>query len=277
MSVANTRLIEQIGLAAGIIKDVDDVNKLDLSEFGYAVIGTFTNRPRDGNKEPNIIYNEDKTIINSLGYPNNGIEDAVLKLINMDAGIKLVGSISGTTLPDIVFCYTLLEPYVYAIELNISCPNVKGFEYLINVDTLEVLLETFNKIGYKKPVYVKVPRYFNIKERVKVHKLIKLISDKGYGITIGNTKPVKNSYLSTGYGGESGIWLYENTLMMLEDTRSVFGDELWINACGGIDKNNYNEPLRKGANSVQYLTSYIYDNFAKNVGGSNNAEVKGAD
>ena len=254
-------MLSKVGLAAGIIKDIDNIDKLDLSEFGYAVIGTFTIRPRSGNPEPNIIYNEDKTIINSLGYPNNGIEDVVLQLKKMDTEIEIVGSISGITLPDIVYCYTLLEPYVSAIELNISCPNVKGFEFLNNADTLEILLDTFKKIDYKKPIYVKVPRYFSIKERLKVHKLIKLVADRGYGITMGNTKPVKNNNLSTGYGGESGRWLYENTLMMLEDTRAVFGYELWINACGGITKDNYNEPLRKGANSVQYLTSYIYDKF----------------
>ena len=254
-------MLSKVGLAAGIIKDVHNIDKLDLSEFGYAVIGTFTIRPREGNPEPNIIYNEDKTIINSLGYPNNGIEEVVNNLPKIDTEIELVGSISGTTLPDIVYNYTILKPLVSAIELNISCPNVKGFEFLTNIDTLELLLGIFKGIGYEKPIYVKVPRYFNIKERVQVHKLIKLVSEKGYGITMGNTKPVKNTNLSTGYGGESGRWLYENTLMMLEDTRSVFGDDLWINACGGITKHNYNEPLRKGANSVQYLTSYIYDVF----------------
>ena len=245
-------LSKPVGLAAGIVKNGENLNEYDDGEFGYVVVGTVTRDARIGNPEPNIFYNDDGTIINSLGYPNKGWDTLKRNLVAQTPpkNFKVVVSISGTELADVVYCHTRLEDYVWATEINISCPNVTGFSELQNPDKVALLMQ-FMGVYSMKPLFVKVPRYYDEDGRDSIFHLIDLVYLSGAdGITLGNTKPVAK-------GGLSGSVLYENTLTMVRDVREAFGSDLIINACGGITEENYEEVLDVGATTVQYLTSYI--------------------
>ena len=68
------QLSSKISLAAGFDKNCSMLNSLDKLGFGYIVGGTITLNPRPGNQKPRIKrYIQEKSMINSLGFPNDGL------------------------------------------------------------------------------------------------------------------------------------------------------------------------------------------------------------
>ena len=248
------KLDKPVGLAAGILKNGENIDRYDDGEFGYVVLGTVTRSPREGNPEPNILYLKDQeNIVNSLGIPNNGIIPLARALYDdkKEYKVKLVVSITGANIADITYCHALVEPDVDAIELNISCPNVEGFDILGDKKTIRTILDFLAQFK-QKPIFVKLPRTYNILETIDY------LRDVIDGVTLANSAPTIEPSFSNHNAGLSGKHLYVSTLHLVKKVRAEF-DDLYINACGGINKENYQEVLDAGANTVQYLTSYIYD------------------
>ena len=79
------------------------------------------------------------------------------------------------------------------------------------------------------------------------------------GVTAVNTRPVEDDRLAIGRGGLSGRPLYSHMLRIVGEIRRHAGDDLVINACGGISSGeNALEALQAGANTVQLFTGFIY-------------------
>ena len=63
-----------IGLAAGFDKNAEVISSMFSLGFGFIEVGTITPLPQNGNPKPRVFrLEEDKGIINSLGFNNKGI------------------------------------------------------------------------------------------------------------------------------------------------------------------------------------------------------------
>ena len=82
--IFNTKLKNPIGLAAGFDKSGEVYNSLFKMGFGFVEVGTITPRRQLGNPKPRVFrLEEDKALINRLGFNNHGV-DAVVERLKMN-------------------------------------------------------------------------------------------------------------------------------------------------------------------------------------------------
>ncbi len=99
-----------------------------IEQLGAITTKTITLKPRKGNPQPRLIEVENG-LVNSIGLQNNGVEYFIntylpeLKKINT----SLIVNIAGETIEDYANVASILskESGISALEINISCPNVK--------------------------------------------------------------------------------------------------------------------------------------------------------
>jgi len=101
---------------------------LDAFPFSAFVSKTITLEPRDGNPPPRL-YETPAGMINSIGLPNKGLagylSDDLPALAQLP--VPLITNVMGSTHDEVAALVEAVdaEPAVAAVELNVSCPNVK--------------------------------------------------------------------------------------------------------------------------------------------------------
>jgi len=102
----------------------------DISQLGAVMIKATTPEPRFGNPTPRVAETP-SGMLNAIGLQNPGLE-AVMNQILPDLAQKhpdlpIIANVAGSTVEDYVLvCQEISQAEnVKAIELNISCPNVK--------------------------------------------------------------------------------------------------------------------------------------------------------
>ena len=101
---------------------------LDLNRLGAIIVKGLSLEPRDGNQPPRIIETA-SGMLNAVGLQNVGvkafIDDKLPCLRGIDSAI--IANIFGETIEDYVKVAEILNDAegVAALEINISCPNVK--------------------------------------------------------------------------------------------------------------------------------------------------------
>jgi dihydroorotate dehydrogenase (NAD+) catalytic subunit len=98
----------------------------DLSQLGAVVVKGLTLKPREGNKAPRIAETP-AGILNSVGLQNPGIEAFLEEELPFlrQYNTAVIANIAGNTVDEYCKMAEKLGSLVDAIELNISCPNVK--------------------------------------------------------------------------------------------------------------------------------------------------------
>jgi dihydroorotate dehydrogenase (NAD+) catalytic subunit len=98
----------------------------DLSQLGAVVVKGLTLKPREGNASPRIAETP-AGILNSVGLQNPGVEAFLAEelpyLRQYDTAV--IANIAGNTVEEYCRMAEILGSQVDAVELNISCPNVK--------------------------------------------------------------------------------------------------------------------------------------------------------
>ncbi len=136
-----------------------------LAGFPFAafVSKTVTLSPRAGNPAPRL-WEAPAGLVNSIGLPNKGIDGylreelpAIAALLG-HRGVPLVTNVMGSTAAEIAELLACCHdrPEIAAIELNVSCPNVKtGLD--IGADP-EVLRDVLREVrpATSKPLIVKL-------------------------------------------------------------------------------------------------------------------------
>ena len=126
----------------GYADEYDDF--IDVSKIGAIVTKAISLKPREGNKHTRIIETE-AGMINSIGLENLGIDGFLEKKLPVlkDKNIDFIMNIAGSTIEE----YTKLaeictQNNIKAIELNVSCPNVKSgcLEFGVSPDLLYELV-----------------------------------------------------------------------------------------------------------------------------------------
>ncbi|NMW85199.1 dihydroorotate dehydrogenase [Peptoniphilus sp. AGMB00490] len=118
-----------------------------------------TRHPKRGN-EGIRIWETPSGILNSIGLENPGVEEFVKEKIHsmQKLGTEIFVNLGGNTIEEYIESTKILNNYEFAaIELNISCPNVKegGMAFGMDKDSAAKVVREVMKVTNKK-VFVKL-------------------------------------------------------------------------------------------------------------------------
>ena len=211
---------------------------VDLSSLGAVVVKGTTLKPRAGNKGVRI----DETpfgMLNSIGLENPGIEVFLSEILPRikKYNMNIIVNISGSTVEEYGILAEMLNiPEIAAVELNVSCPNVKEGGIIFGTDpkmAAAVVSEAKKKTA--KPVIIKLsPNVADIKIMAKAAEdagadAVSLINTLlGMSININTQKPVLGNIT----GGLSGPCVKPVALRMVYEVRCAV--KIPIIGMGGI-------------------------------------------
>lgn len=240
--------------------DFIDVNKLG----GVSVKGT-TLHNRVGNAYPRMAETP-KGMLNAVGLQNKGIEyfieNIYPRLQNYNTAMIL--NASGSTLEDYVaLCEKANElEYIPAVELNVSCPNVKegGMAFGVSCAGVSEVVREVRKV-YHKHLMVKLsPNVTDITEIARAAEAegadsLSLINTLlGMAINAETQRPI----LSTVTGGLSGPAIKPVALRMVWQVHNAV--QIPIVGMGGImNATDAIEFFLAGATAVQIGTANFID------------------
>ncbi len=240
--------------------DFIDLNRLG----GYVVKGT-TIKHREGNPYPRMAETP-SGMLNAVGLQNKGIDyfiDNILpKIKQYDSHI--IVNVSGSTIEDYIAVIEKLNEIkeVPAIELNISCPNVKegGMAFGTNILSAKSVVKEARK-AYKKTLIVKLSP--NVTDIASIAKAVEeegadsvsLVNTfLGMAIDINTQRPV----LSTITGGLSGPCIKPIALRMVWQVYNAV--KIPIIGLGGImNANDAIEFILAGSTAIQVGTANFID------------------
>lgn len=166
-SLAGMTLRNPVLLAAGTAGTLDELaDVLDLSHVGGLVTKSVTREPREGNATWRIITTEHGggrggAMLNAIGLANMGLEaflrDVAPRVERMPCAV--VGSISGFSIEDYVAVARGFDAIAAmpAVELNVSCPNVKhGTEFAADAAMLRELVGAVRAVLPRQRLLVKL-------------------------------------------------------------------------------------------------------------------------
>ena len=154
--------------ASGCFSFGKEFSKLyDLSKLGAIMIKAATEEARSGNKTPRVAETA-SGMLNAIGLQNPGVDHIIeheLKYLEQ-YDVPIIANVAGTKIEDYVSVAKKISaaPNVNALELNISCPNVKegGIQFGTDPETARKLTYEVKNVS-EVPVYVKLsPNVTNI-------------------------------------------------------------------------------------------------------------------
>ncbi|WP_072887666.1 dihydroorotate dehydrogenase [Ornithinibacillus halophilus] len=239
----------------------------DLSKLGAIIMKAATGEERYGNETPRVAETP-SGMLNAIGLQNPGvqkiIENEVPFLANYDTSI--IANISGSSIEEYQFVASSFNQTadVHAIELNISCPNVKEGGIQFGTDPLMAARVTeIVKSVSDLPVYVKLsPNVSNIKT------IAKAVESAGAdGLSMINTLtgmqihlPTKMPVLANQTGGLSGPAIKPIAIRMIYEVKQQIS--IPIIGMGGISNaEDVLEFLLAGADAVAVGTANFQNPF----------------
>ncbi|KFE42926.1 dihydroorotate dehydrogenase [Staphylococcus agnetis] len=210
-----------------------------LSDLGAIMIKAATKEARFGNETPRVAET-DSGMINAIGLQNPGVHHILEhELKALEAyDVPIIANVAGSTEEDYVYVATHISkaPNVKALELNISCPNVKegGMQFGVDPEVAASLTRKVKAVS-EVPVYVKLsPNVTNIVDMAKA------IGQYADGLTMINTlvglridHKTGRPIISNVIGGLSGPAIKPVALRMVYEVRKAM-PTIPIIAMGGI-------------------------------------------
>lgn len=239
----------------------------DLNQLGAIMIKATTPKPRFGNPTPRVAETH-AGMLNAIGLQNPGLENVLKnKLPWLEPfNLPIIANVAGSQEEDYVKVAKEISkaPNVHALELNISCPNVKqgGIAFGTNPEVAKRLTKLVKEVS-EVPVYVKLsPNVTNIVEMAKA------VEDGGAdGLTMINTllgmrldlrsaKPI----LANKTGGLSGPAIKPVAIRMIYEVSQQVN--IPIIGMGGISTaEDVVEFFYAGASAVAVGTANFVDPF----------------
>lgn len=238
---------------------------MDVSRLGAIFIKGLTLEPREGNKYPRMAETP-AGMLNAVGLQNKGIEyfeSSIYPRIK-DYNTHIIVNINGSYLDDYVTLAARLNSLdkIPAIELNISCPNVKmgGMVFGTNLDSAREVTKAV-RAAFKKKLIVKLsPNVTNIVDFARVVEeegadSVSLINTLlGMSVDVNKMKPS----LSTITGGLSGPAIKPVALRMVWQVAKAV--KIPVIGMGGImTASDALEFILAGASGVQIGTALFVD------------------
>lgn len=239
----------------------------DLSKLGAIMIKATTVEPRLGNPTPRVAETP-AGMLNAIGLQNPGLEKVMSEelpwLERYD--VPIIANVAGSLIEDYVEVARRIStaPNVKALELNISCPNVKhgGITFGTDPVVARELVEAVKAVS-KVPIYVKLSP--NVTSIVDIAQAVEIAGADG--ITMINTlvgmrldektgKPV----IANGTGGLSGPAVKPVALRMVYEVYKAV--EIPIIGMGGVTcAQDVIDFMSAGASAVAVGTANFVEPF----------------
>ncbi|MBS5744231.1 MAG: dihydroorotate dehydrogenase [Cutibacterium avidum] len=242
----------------------------DLSVLGSIMIKATTVEPRPGNPIPRVAETPGG-MLNAIGLQNPGLDVVMAEklpwLAERFPDLPIIANVAGYTTEDYVTVSEVIStaPNVAALEINISCPNVKrgGITFGTNATAAHDLTKAVVAAA-NVPVYVKLsPNVTDITE------IARAVADAGAdGLTLINTltgmrinlgwrKPV----IANGTGGLSGPAVLPIAVRMIDAVTRVV--DIPVIGMGGVMTSaDVLELMMAGASAVAVGTANFTDPVA---------------
>jgi dihydroorotate dehydrogenase (NAD+) catalytic subunit len=239
----------------------------DLSELGAIMIKAATVEPRFGNPTPRVAETS-AGMLNAIGLQNPGLHKVISEELPFldQYDVPIIANVAGSTEEDYVAVAKEISKVsnVHALELNISCPNVKegGITFGTVPEIAKKLTEKVKAVS-QVPVYVKLsPNVTDIVEMAKAVEAggadgITMINTLvGMRINVQNAKPV----IANKTGGLSGPAVKPVAIRMIYEVSQQVN--IPIIGMGGIQNaEDVIEFFYAGASAVAVGTANFVDPF----------------
>lgn len=129
VNIGNLQLKNPVMTASGTFGYGEEfADLIDLNQLGGIIVKGTTRMPRQGNPYPRMVETP-SGMLNAVGLQNKGVDHFVEHIYPRICGLDtaIIVNVSGSTIDDYVAVCERLNPLdkVAAVEINISCPNVK--------------------------------------------------------------------------------------------------------------------------------------------------------
>lgn len=237
----------------------------DLEQLGAIMIKAATVEPRFGNPTPRVAETP-SGMLNAIGLQNPGLEAIMHEILPEIAqyNVPIIANVAGSTQEDYVKVCQMIStaPNVKAIELNISCPNVKhgGIAFGTDPEVAFTLTQAVKKVS-TVPIYVKLSP--NVTDIVPIAQAV--AAGGADGITMINTLlgmridlKTRKPILANQTGGLSGPAVKPVAIRLIDQvSRAV---SLPIIGMGGVTTvDDVLEMFMAGASAVAVGTANFTD------------------
>ena len=282
-----------ITTASGTFSPRESSEFYDLNELGAMITKGIANVPWEGNPTPRIAETYGG-MINSVGLQNTGVDYFIEHELPFakQFNTKVIANVAGRSIED--YCEVvekLSETDVDALEVNISCPNVKkgGIGFGVQCDLAGSVVKEVRRVS-KKPLIIKLsPNVTDITEIAKAVEAegadaISLINTLlGMKIDVHRMRPV----IANKMGGFSGPAIKPVAVRMVYQVRRAVNVPI-IGLGGIMTGEDAAEFILAGADAISVGTAALVNptapvdikrelvEYMERYGFKNLAELRGA-
>ena len=238
---------------------------IDLRRLGGIIVKGTTLHPRQGNDYPRMAETA-SGMLNCVGLQNKGVDhfcEHIYPLIK-DIDTNMIVNVSGSTVDDYAECAARIDALdkIPAIELNISCPNVRqgGMAFGVTTKGAAAVVKAVRQ-RYHKTLIVKLsPNVTDIAEIARVCEAEGADSVSLINTLMGMAVDIerRQSLLSIGTGGLSGPAVKPVALRMVSQVAKAV--KIPVVGLGGISNaTDAIEFLMVGATAIEVGTANFLD------------------
>ena len=266
VNIGNLKLSNPVMTASGTFgygKEFEDF--VDLEKIGGIIVKGTTLHRREGNPYPRMAETP-MGMLNAVGLQNKGVDYFISEIYPQikDIRTNMIVNVSGSAIEDYVQTVEKINALdaIPAIELNISCPNVKqgGMAFGVTAKGASEVVKAVREV-YKKTLIVKLsPNVTDITEIARAVEgagadSVSLINTLlGMAIDAEKRRPI----LSTITGGMSGAAVKPIALRMVWQVSKAV--KIPVIGLGGImNWKDAVEFLLAGASAIQIGTANFID------------------
>ena len=266
VNIGNLKLSNPVMTASGTFgygKEFEDF--VDLEKIGGIIVKGTTLHRREGNPYPRMAETP-MGMLNAVGLQNKGVDYFISEIYPQikDIRTNMIVNVSGSAIEDYVQTAEKINALdaIPAIELNISCPNVKqgGMAFGVTAKGASEVVKAVREV-YKKTLIVKLsPNVTDITEIARAVEgagadSVSLINTLlGMAINAEKRRPI----LSTITGGMSGAAVKPIALRMVWQVSKAV--KIPVIGLGGImNWKDAVEFLLAGASAIQIGTANFID------------------
>mgnify|MGYP000624972321 CR=1 FL=1 len=247
-----------LGVSASLLK------RVETAGAGAVTTKTVTRKPRSGYRNP-VVVELEYGLLNAIGLSNPGVEEFSKEVAEAKKilSIPLIASVTGSSGGEMVELATAMEAAgADAVELNLSCPHVKGHGLELGHDP-GVVREVVSAVKsmVKIPVLVKLspslPSLVPIAEKAVeagADGVVAVNTIRAMAIDVDFRRPV----LTSVYGGLSGPALHPIAVRCVYEVYEALGDVPIIGVGGVITWRDAVELMLAGARAVGVGTGIMY-------------------
>ena len=266
VKIGNLSLKNPVMTASGTFGyGLEFADLVDLNRLGGFVVKGTTLQPRQGNDYPRMAESA-SGMLNCVGLQNKGVEHFATHIYPQLAGIdsNVIVNVSGSAPENYAECAARINglEHIPAIELNISCPNVKdgGMAFGTSCEGAASVVRAVRK-AYDKTLIVKLSP--NVTDIAAIARAVEAEGADAVSLIntlMGMSVDIERrcSRLSIGTGGLSGPCVKPVALRMVSQVAKAV--KIPVIGLGGISNaTDALEFMMRGATAIQIGTANFVD------------------